>query len=91
MVEFVLADPQARVFEAGGTVWMVAGSEPALFERTVERETAKGRETREILQALSREAEEGTLPLSIPPAERRKGRPLQNACLHVRTLFQGPR
>ncbi len=60
MVEFVLADPQARVFEAGGTVWMVAGSEPALFERTVERETAKGRETREILQALSREAEEGT-------------------------------
>jgi asparagine synthetase B (glutamine-hydrolysing) len=60
MVEFVLADPQARVFEVGGTVWMVAGSEPALFERIVERETAKGRETHEILQALSREAEEGS-------------------------------
>ena len=60
MVEFVLADPHAKIFEAGGAVWMAAGSEPALFERIVERETAKGRETREILQALSREAEEGT-------------------------------
>lgn len=60
MVEFVLANPHAKVFEAGGTVWMVAGSEPALFERIVKRETEKGREAAEILQVLAREAEEGT-------------------------------
>lgn len=60
MVEFVLADPHARVFEAGKTVWMAAGSDPALSRELVERETAKGREAREILPALAREAEEGT-------------------------------
>jgi asparagine synthase (glutamine-hydrolysing) len=63
MVEFVLADPHAKVFKAGGTVWMVAGSEPALFKKTVERETAKGQEAAEILQVLAREAEEGTFAL----------------------------
>ncbi len=60
MVEFVLADPHASVFEAGKTVWMVSGSDPALFRELVERETAKGREAKEILPALAREAEEGT-------------------------------
>ncbi len=67
MVEFVLADPHAKVFEAGGTVWMVAGSEPALFEKIVERETAKGREAGEILQAMAREAEEGTFAVVESP------------------------
>jgi asparagine synthetase B (glutamine-hydrolysing) len=67
MVKFVLADPHARVFEAGGTVWMVAGSEPALFRKTVERETAKGREAAGILKALAREAEEGTFAVVESP------------------------
>lgn len=67
MVEFVLADPHARVFEAGGTVWMVAGSEPALFRKTVELETAKGREVGKILQALAREAEEGSFAVVESP------------------------
>ena len=67
MVEFVLADPHARVFEAGGTVWMVAGSEPALFRETVERETAKGLEAAGILRALAREAEEGTFAVVESP------------------------
>jgi len=67
MVEFVLADPHARVFKAGGTVWMVTGSEPALFRETVELETAKGLEAGKILQALAREAEEGSFAVVESP------------------------
>lgn len=67
MVEFVLADPWTRVFEAGGKVWMAAGSDPARFEEAARRETGKGRETGVILQALAREAEEGTFAVVESP------------------------
>ena len=67
MVEFVLADPHAMVFEAGKSLCMAAGSDPARFEETVRRETGKGRETGVILQALAREAEEGTFAVVESP------------------------
>ncbi len=66
MVEIVLADPHASVFESGGRIWMVAGSEPALFRKVVERETVKGRDPGEILHTLSRTAEEGTFAVVEP-------------------------
>ncbi len=69
MVEFVLADPWTRVFEAAGNVWMAAGSEPALFEETVKRESAKGGEPGRILDVLARGAEEGTFAVVECPGE----------------------
>lgn len=69
MVEFVIADPRAAVFESGGRAWLAAGSDPALFERTVKREASRGTGTDGILRALADLAEEGTFAV----AERSPG------------------
>jgi len=60
MTEFVLADPHCRVFNVGRTTWMVSGSDPVLFEKTVEHATGKGSGVRHIFQELSKIAAEGT-------------------------------
>lgn len=72
MVEFVLADPHAMVFEAGKSLWMAAGSEPARFRKVVERETAKGMQVKGILRVLAVEAEEGTFAVVESPGTERE-------------------
>ena len=69
MVEFVIADPHAAVFESGTRAWVTAGSDPALFERTVKRETSRGTGVEGILRELAALAEEGT----FAAAERSPG------------------
>lgn len=69
MVEFVIADPHAAVFESGGRAWLAAGSDPVLFERTVKREAPRGTGTDGILRVLAGLGEEGTFAV----AERSPG------------------
>lgn len=73
MTEFVLADPHCRVFNVGRTTWMVSGSDPVLFEKTVEHATGKGSGVRHIFQELSKIAAEGTF-VSVEPLDEGRER-----------------
>ncbi len=68
---FVIANPNARVFEAGRVTWLVSGSDPSLFEARVIRAVEKGLGLDEILGELCREAEEGTFAAVEPCGEGR--------------------
>lgn len=73
MTEFVLADPNCRVFNMGKTTWMVSGSDPALFQKTVEHATGKGYDVRRIFQELSKIVAEGTF-VSVEPIDEGRER-----------------